>query len=37
MHMHATTGDGTLQSTLIRKEIFVAQSRQEAGLREDFA
>jgi hypothetical protein len=32
MHMHATTGDGTFQSTLIRQCAFVSQYRREAGL-----
>jgi len=37
MHMHATTGDGMRQNVLIRKLIFVAQYKREAGLTEIFA
>jgi hypothetical protein len=37
MHMHATTGDGTLQKALIRKFTFVVQSWRGAGLDDDLA
>ena len=37
MHMHVTTGDGMRQNVLIRKVLFVAQWRREAGLTGIFA
>jgi len=36
MHMHVTTGDGMRQNVLIRKVLFVAQWRREAGLTDIF-
>jgi len=37
MYMHAMPCDGTLQQALIRKVIFMVQSRQEADVTDDLA